>query len=522
MCNVVFDNRPGEEPPGVSVADESVLPEGVGSILTEQPPDVGKAARQGGAWAVVSWAFSKVASFAGSIVLARLLMPEHFGLIGMVNTVLALVQILGTVGIGAAITHQRDNVEEYANTGWWMDVCCGIALFVLSNLVAPLAAAYYHEPMVRALIFVASINYLINPIGGVMDALIRRDLRFKTSTKIALVQGLVSSILTVVFALLGAGVWSFVYPHIVAGIVAVVLRWRKCSFRPRLGVQWPLVRKIWRFGRNMLGSAIFNYVNENCDYVLIGGLIGGRDLGLYFFAYGLGTWIVGNVSATLSSVLFPTMANLQHDPDRARRMFLKLMQMIALVGFPIVCVQLATAPLFIGTVYGQKWLGAVTAFRLIALYGIGRAVCAPALTLISAMGRPDVNFKVSAAMSPILVTAIYLGSKHGINGVAFATAVANGLFVWLYVIAPFRILGWRPLDAAQAVAPALVISILMGLATWALYSVVSPGTDSLLTLGLMIMFGALCYVAITRVLFPKVSADCVSVIKRTLREARGS
>lgn len=497
------------------------LEQSVEPVITDESrsADIGKAARQGGLWSIIGYAFSKITSFASSIVVARVLAPEQFGLVAMTNTVLAMVQIIGVLGLGAAIIHQRDDIDEYANTGWWMDVICGVCLFILANAVAPLAALYYHEPRVRLIILVSSFNYMINPIGTTMDVLIRRDLQFKTSTKINLVQGIVAAIFTIILALAGAGVWSFVYPHLIAGFVVVALRWKLCWFRPRLKVKWSLAAKLWRFGRNILGSGIFDYINQNVDYVLVGGLMGGRMLGLYTFAYGLGTWIVTNITGTLASMLFPTISSLQDDPDRARRMFLRLMGIISMVGFPIVCIQWAVAPLFVGSIYGSKWLDAVTAFRLISIYGMGRAVCAPALTLISAMGRPDVNFKVSAAMSPILIGAIYLGSRHGINGVAFATAMANGVFVWLYVVIPFRILGWKPVEAVKAVIPALIPSMIAGVVTSLAYRAVGTNS-SLLQLLALIVIGMMTYALGVKVLFKDEYGKTISLIKTTLREAR--
>lgn len=449
-------------------------------------------------------------------------MPEAYGLIGMCNTVLGLVQMFGNCGIGYALMHQRDNVDEYANTTWWLDVIFGATLMVIAMIFAPVAANFYNRPEVTTLIRVSSLNFIIAPIGGTMGLLLTRDLLFKLNAKIALAQGVISSVLTIVFALCGAGVWSFVYPPIIANVAYVIMRWWLCPWRPKLKVQWKLGKKLIGFGSNILGASLFDYINQNADFILVGMLMGGTRLGLYVFAYSLGTWIVQNISQTIAGVLFPTFASIQHEPDRARVMFLKLIRLISLVGFPIVCLQWAVAPLFVGSVYSTKWLPAVDAFRLIALYGMGRAVCAPGGTLISALGRPDINFKISAALSPILVTAIYLGSRHGINGVALATAIAHGLFVWLYIVIPFKILRWNPMEAAQALAPAFVTSLIAAVATGFFYRALGGGTDSVpLLLGLIALGGAV-YTAANYILFPSASRDSMRIFKTTLRETRGA
>lgn len=489
--------------------------------VAEPKVDVGKAARQGGVWAIVTYGFTKVSGFASSIILARVLMPEHFGLIGMTNTVLGLVQMLGNCGIGFALMHQRDDVDEYANTTWWLDLSAGVLLFIVANACSPIAAHYYHEPRVRALIFVASFNFIIGPIGGTMGLLLTRDLRFKESAQIGLIGGFATSILTIILGLMGAGVWSFVYPTLIAGALTTVLRWRAYPWRPKIRVKWRLAGKLLNFGKNIVGSSILEYVNQNVDYILVGAMLGKAQLGLYVFAYNLGLWIVQNVSGTIASVAFPTFASVQDDPDRARNMFLKLIKVIALAGFPIVCIQWATAPLYVGAIYGGKWLPAVTAFRLIALYGVGRAVCSPGGTLISALGRPDINLKISAAVSPILIAAIYIGSRHGINGVATATAAAHGLFVWFYIIIPFRILKWNSMEAARALAPALVSSVLAAVITGHLWTAMGSPTRSLGALFALVGIGGACYIGSLFLLFRRAALEAIDLVKTTVRESRG-
>lgn len=488
----------------------------------EPPRDVGRAAREGGAWSVITYAFSKVSGFASSVVLARLLMPEAFGLISMSNTILGMVQMLGNCGIGFALMHQRDDIEDYANTTWWLDVIFGAVLMVLAMVFAPVAAAFYHKPELTLLIRVSSINFIISPIGGTMGLLLTRDLLFKLNAKIALAQGVIASVLTIIFAACGAGVWSFVYPPIIANIAYVIMRWWLCPWRPKLKVKWGLARKLISFGWNILGASLFDYLNTNADYIMVGMLMGDLRLGLYTWAYMQGTWIVQNISQTIAGVLFPTFASIQNERDRAKSMFLKLIGMVAMVGFPIVCLEWAVAPLFIGSIYSAKWLPAVTAFRLIALYGMGRAVCAPGGTLISALGRPDINFKISAALCPVLVGAIYIGSHYGINGVALATAVAHGLFVWLYVLIPFRILGWNPMEAARALAPAFVTSVVAAVATGTVYRACGGGTNSLPMLFALICLGVATYAAANWFLFPSTSRESLRILRTTLQEARGA
>ncbi len=487
---------------------------------TEKPLDVGKAARQGGFWAIVSYSFAKATGFASSIVLARLLLPRDYGLSGMVNTVLGAAAVVGNLGIGAALVHQREDVEEHANTMWWLDMLFGVFLFALANILSPLACIHYHEPKLRWLILAASANFLINPIGGAMGALLRRDLRFRTVQGIAMIQTLTCSLMAIVFAVLGAGVWSFIYPYILGNTLQVVLLWNVCPFRPKLKVRWDLARRLISFGKNLAGASVFLYVNENVAYILLGSLMGGVKLGFYVFAYRLGVWVVDNVWGAISGIVFPTFSAVQKEPDRARAMFLKMLTMVAVIGLPIVCAQWALAPIYIGSIYGSKWLPVVTAFRYIALYGMVKAICSPALSLIAAMGRPDVNFKLNAAASPVIVMAVVLGSKYGINGVAAATAAAHGTFALLWLVIPFRILKWSILDAAVSVLPAAVCSVMAASIAYAIYFAAGDGSSSLLLLIQLVILGALVYIGLGITLFRRTYSAVWSTIKDVLRDVR--
>jgi len=516
-----MDGRQGEQLLESEDIKQDTQPQPLPIPEAAEPIDVSKAARQGGVWSIIAYTFGKFSGFASSIVLARLLMPKDFGLIAMVNTVTAIVQVLGYWGVGAVVMYQREDHEKYANTAWWIDVIIGLCLFILANLTAPLAALYYHEPRVRVIILIASLNYLINPLGNMMDVLLRREFRFRESTLITLVNGLVVSILTVIFAFLGMGVWSFVYPSIVAALVTVVLRWWACSFRPSIRVHWELSRKILNFGRHMFGSGVFDYINQNVDYILVGGLFGKTQLGLYLFAYNLGTWIVQNISVVIASILFPTITSVQQDHERASKLFLRLVEVISIVGFPIIAIEWAIAPLYLGSIYGAKWLPCIIIFRLIAVYGMGRAVCNPALSLISAMGRPDINLKVSAATSPILIAAIYIGSRHGINGVALATALAHGLFVWFYVIIPFRVLGWDISRFFKTLIPAFVSSVLAAVLTGFVYSAMGSPSVSLIKLGCLILLGFGSYAGFMLLFFRGTAIGTYKLVGNSLRDARG-
>lgn len=496
------------------------VPEGVDTEAAPPPVDVGKAARQGGVWAIAGYAFSKVTGFASSIVLARFLMPEHFGLIAMVNTLTALVQLLGYWGVHAVVMYEREHHEDYANTGWWLDVIMGVVLFGLANAAAPIAVQWYSEPQVQLIIFVVSFNYIINPLGAMMDTLLRREFRFRESTRINLTYGLTVSLMTIALAVLGAGVWSFVFPSLAGGVVAAALRWKASTFRPTRPVRWDLTPRIFGFGKHLFGASLVDYVNQNVDYVLVGGLLNKTQLGLYLFAYNLGTWIVANISGVITGIIFPTVTSVRDDRERALRLFLRLAQMISIVGFPLVALQWAITPLYLGSIYGTKWLPCVTAFRLIALYGIGRAVCQPALTLISAMGRPDVNLKISAATCPVLIAAVYLGTSGGINGVALATAIAHGALVWLYVAIPFRILGWDIKRFLVALCPAFVCSVLALTATGAVYCAVGSPSVSLGSLGLLILLFGAMYVGSMLALFRQVAVSAAKMVFASVREAR--
>lgn len=492
----------------------------IDELIAAKPIDIGRAARQGGIWTFVSYAAGKVIGFASSIVLARLLMPEEFGMIAMVNTVLGLVQIIGVWGIGQAIIYEREDHLERANTGWWLENFIGICLFLISNTMSPLAVAYYHMPILSHLILIASLNFLINPIGDMMGVLLRRELKFKTLTAIELAGSLVTSISTIILALLGKGVWSFIYPAIFTSITMVVLKWRACPFRPNLAIHWHHSKKLFGYGKFLFGTTIIGYINDNIGYILIGGLLGSKQLGLYLFAFNLGTWVVQNISLLIMGMLFPTIATIQNDHEKARAIFLRVVEFISIIGFPLISLQWALADIYIVSVYGSKWLPCVIAFKLIAIYGMGKAVCQPTLYLISAMGKPEIGFKVSAAAAPILIAAIYIGSKGGINGVALATALAHGIVIWLYLIVPFRALKWDVKCVFKTLTPAFVSSVIAAVLVAGLCHITRPANTSLPHFLFLGFSGATVYVIAMYVFYRDISISAFRVIIRAVREAR--
>ncbi|MHB1458305.1 MAG: lipopolysaccharide biosynthesis protein [Armatimonadota bacterium] len=489
--------------------------------INDTPPiDIGRAARQGGIWSFISHSVGKVIGFASSIVLARILMPEQFGMIAMVHTVLGLVQIIGVWGIGHAIMYERENHLDRANTGWWLELLIGIGLFIISNALAPVAVSYYDMPILRMLIFVASVNFIINPLGDMTGILLKRELKFKILTKIELAGSVVSSVSTIVFALLGAGVWSFIYPGILTSITMVIFKLRAHPFRPSVKIHWNHSKSLLGYGKFLFGTTLIGYINDNIGYILIGGLLGSKQLGLYLFAYNLGTWIVQNITGLIMGMLFPTIASIQNDHAKAQAIFLRVIQCISIVGFPIIALQLALADIYLVSIYGEKWLPCVIAFKLIAIYGMGKAVCQPTLYLISALGKPEISFKVSLAASPLLVAAIYLGSKGGINGVALATAIAHGAVIWLFLIVPFKALNWDVKCVFVTLAPAFYSSVFAGVMTALLYKIFNGANTSLTHFLILGFTGALIYVAAMYVFFKDTTINMFKLIRMSVREAR--
>ena len=379
---------------------------------------------RGGAVTMIAQGMKFFLQMGSTIVLARLLTPQDFGLIAMVTAVTGFVVMFKDMGLSMA-TVQKDEINHgQISTLFWINVILSLGVMLITAALAPVIAWFYGEPRLIWITLVLASAFIFGGLAVQHQALLRRQMRFRILAVVeigSMSSGILAAIIAASF---GAGYWSLVIMQLATAITGAIIVWTACGWRPSLPIRDSGVQEMLAFGGNLTGFNIINYFSRNLDNILIGWRWGSGPLGLYIKAYGLLLLPLRQVSAPLSAVAVPLLSRLQKEPDRFRSYYRKGLTLAAMVGMPIVVFLFVVADKAILLVLGEQWTGAVTIFRVLGIAAFVGTTAGPGSGWVYvALGNVRRQFLVSIVSTSLLIIGFVIGLRWGPIGVAAAFSI---------------------------------------------------------------------------------------------------
>ncbi len=424
-------------------------------------------AASGVRWTSVATIVTVAMEISRSVVLARFLSADDFGLMAMVMVAIGLAQSYLDLGISAAIIHYQDVTREQLSSLYWLNVLVGLVVCLLLWLCTPLIALIFREPRLIPLLNAVCAVFLIIPLGSQFEILLQKELSFRTLSAQDILASIASLIVAIACATAGFGVWTLVWSFF-AGLVlktALLMRTGWQRFRPQWHFRRADLRGFLSFGFYQMGERSINYFGERLDQILIGPLLGAHALGLYTFAFNLTVRPVSRINPIVTRVAFPIFSKVQHDTERLRRGYVDLLNLLTMVNAPLLLGLAAVAPVAVPLVFGPKWSESIVLVQILCLVNVGRSAGNPIGTLQLAKGRADLGFWWNVAFLFISVPAIYAGARYGqALGVALALlAIQVVLFVPCYLFLVRPLIGRCAAAYNWAVLEPMALSGLMAL-----------------------------------------------------------
>ena len=426
-----------------------------------QSESTGQAAARGVMWTGGAQAIRQVIQVVTAVTLARLLVPDDFGLLGMAMVFVAFTQLLANFGIGAAIIHAKDLDQTQLSSAFLCNLAIGLGLVALVAATSPLIGEFYGEPRAAPVVAEASLLLLIGALMTVPQALLFKRMQFEAPAKAGVMGGLIGAAAAIAMAWQGLGVWSLVAQPIVGSTITMALVWRASRWRPGLRFSWDAVKGLIGFSAGVLGSNLLTEVNRKADDVLIGRYLGSVPLGFYTLAYQIMLYPLNQVASVIVRVLFPALSTLQDDPQGFRRGYIKATSTISMVTFPAMLGLIVVAPDFVRVVFGEQWLPMTTTLQILAIVGMVQSVTTTLGAVYMGSGRTRLMFLVTLVNTPILLTGFIIGLSWGIEGVATAFALVVILPMHLRLYIAFRSTAIRIHDFHRAALPPLVAALAM-------------------------------------------------------------
>jgi lipopolysaccharide exporter len=456
-----------------------LVPGGAGVVTDPGGPDrLTGATVNAVAWQGLSFALGKVLVLVATIVLARVLGPEEFGLVGLALVFVGFVEVMADFGIAQSLIYYRDSPRA-ADAALACTVVSGLLLAGGTALAAPYLAQALGDPAITEFLRVLSLSFVLGSFGIVPDVLLRRDLLFKRRLAVQLSSSVTRGGVSIGLALAGAGAWSLVWGQIAAVTVTSVVAWSRVRYRPDLRwwrIRWGDVRPLLAFGAPTAANGLLSTVILNVDYIIVSRALGATALGFYLLAFRLPEMVIVSVFQVLSQVAFPVFSRARKQPGRMRRGYLRMLRLQTTYGVVVGCVLAAAAPVLVPVVFGPGWEQSVFPLQALAIYAAFRSLGMGVVDVLKAMGRPSLALSMSVVRLLVLVPALVLATHWGINGVAVAQVAVALLFAAVMQVMAGRMLGARPLELLSACAPAVGAGIVAA-GCAALVAAVVPGDD---------------------------------------------
>jgi O-antigen/teichoic acid export membrane protein len=387
--------------------------------------DLGVRTARGGAVTVVSHSLRFVLTIAATSVMARLLSPTDYGLIGMVAFFTNFVAMFKDLGLSVATIQKSEVNNDQVSTLFWFNVALSIAITLLTVALSPLIAWFYGDPRLTAITAVTAFGFVIGGLTVQHEALLRRQMRFFALVATFLVATIVGYIVGIFMAWRGFSYWALVCSQLALLTVNTIGLWIVCRWRPGLPKRNSGVRSMIAFGRNFTGFSIINYFSRNLDNVLLGRFWGPNELGLYNRAYQLMTLPIDQINEPITSVAIPALSRINDAAERYRQAYLRMLEKIAMLTMPAVAFMMATSDWIVDVVLGPQWSATSRIFLLLGITGMFQPIANTSGWLFLTQGRSRDMFHWGLISGPLTVGSIVLGLPWGAVGVATSYALTR-------------------------------------------------------------------------------------------------
>jgi PST family polysaccharide transporter len=405
------------------------------------------------------------------MVLARLLEPKDFGLVGMVTAFTGVLTLFRDFGLSSAAVQRSTVTEEQVSTLFWINMLVGALLGLLAVAMAPFIAVFYHEPRLFKVTIVLAAGFFFNAAGVQHSALLQRQMRFTALSVINIVSLIVGTAIAIGGAKAGYGYWSLVAMTVTLPIASTIGFWLTAGWVPGMPHRQAGVRSMIRFGGTVTLNGLVVYVANNFEKILLGRYWGVDALGLYGRAYQLVNIPTDNINSSVGEVAFSALSRLQDDPTRLKSYFLKGYSLVLALTLPITTACVLFADDIVVVLLGPKWKDTAAIFRFLGPTIMVFAIANPLSWLLSSIGWVGRNLKIALLIAPTMMAGFVIAMPYGPRGVAFAYSAV--LTLWLLPLIAWCVRGtvvsfW---DILLTVSRPLVSSIVAGTLAFGLRSV---------------------------------------------------
>lgn len=366
-----------------------------------------------------------IVKFGFSVVIARTLSPDDYGLMGMILIFIAMGQVIMQSGFSAALVQKKDTNANDLSTAFWFNVIAGVTVWVILFFSAGAIAEFFDRPILITVTRVASLGIILNSLSSVHVAILTRELNFMRQTWINLVGTLISGITGVTLALMGYEVWALVFQTLAGNLIYMAGLWITSRWRPLFVFDMKSFRSLFGFSYKILLQGIMDVIFTKAYFPLIGKMFAAPQLGFYTNANRFYELFIRQSSVSVTRVLFPAFSSVQDDRERFNMNYLRSFNMIAMLMFAATVILIISSRPFIALALTEKWLPAVPYMQLFFTEGFFFPLLIFNQNILLSAGRSGLSLKIDIIRKVVILLSILIVWRIGIEALIIGQVAAT-------------------------------------------------------------------------------------------------
>jgi teichuronic acid exporter len=447
-------------------------------------------------WSFLEFLLTRSTQLIVGILLARLLLPEQFGLIGILTVFIAIMQAFIDGGFGAALIQKRDVTHADLCSIFYFNIAIGLVVAAWMWAAAPWITDFYRQPILTPMMRALSLTIVLNSLGMIQSSILTKEINFKLQAKVSWIASGLSGIIGVSLAAMHFEVWSLVFQQISAALFRTMCLWRISSWRPAFIFSFNSLSEMFSFGSRMLFSRLLNQFFDNIYSLVIGKLFSATDLGYFLRARDLREIPSQTLLEVVGRVSFPVFSSIQDDPARLRKAMKKAMTASVMVNFPMMIGLAAIARPLVIVLLTPKWADCVPYLQLLCLVRLLYPLHLINLNVLQAMGRSDLFFRLEIIKKILVATNLAISWQWGITAIIFGMFVLEIIGYYLNSYYAGQLIGYPSSEQLRDVVSYLIMSILMGICLFSANFLPFPNDWTILLF--QIALGISAYIALCR------------------------
>lgn len=380
-------------------------------------------------WNAIGRFSTQGVSFVISVLLARILSPSDYGVVGMIGIFMAIAQTFIDSGFGSALIRKKDCTDEDYSTAFYFNIVVGIVCYFILFFSAPLIASFFDTPILKDIVRVLSINLFLGSLTIVQSAKLTAAVDFKSQAKISLVATIISGGVGLLMAYSGYGVWSLVYQSVSSSVVRTILFWVVTKWRPQRTFSKQSFKYLFAFGSKILSASLLHTVYANLTTILIGKFYTPKDLGYYTRGENLAVLPSSNLTGILQSVTYPILAKIQDDDARLISIYRKYIRITSMVIFFGMFLMAALAKPLIITLFTDKWENSIIYLQVFCFAYMFDHICQLNLNILYVKGRSDLVLRLEVIKKTISISMIVAAIPFGVLAICISRALYTQIAV---------------------------------------------------------------------------------------------